>query len=191
MALSGLLRSLGFAQTRTARAQKYVRTLMEEPDENTVRALAAIADADEDHARWELRYARRAIGQLIAQRDALNDQTASDVAASLEDAHRGDIHVAAERRTVSDRQFNERLRAYSVSLADRSGSTGTSERLGRTLLNFARGMQTSSAVAIASDFCATTVLECNAALREAYGEAALPEDRRPSELGRTGGEKSK
>jgi hypothetical protein len=156
---------------------------MSEPDALAVDALAGVGDADEDHARWELRYARRAIGQLIAQRDALDDRTASDVAAALEDAHRTDALVAPERRPISDRQFNDRLRAYGNALADRSGKAGTSERLGRALLIFALAPATGgSALAFASDFCATTVLECNAALREIYGEAALPEDRRPSEL---------
>ena len=166
-----------------ARARTYVNTLMQEPDAAAVTALAGVGDADEDHARWELRYARRAIGQLIAQRDALDDRTASDVAAALEEAHRTDVHVAPERRAVSDRQFNDRLRQYGSALADRSGKAGTSERLGRALLVFAMAPATGgTGLELAAEFCAAAVLECNAALRHIYGEAALPEDRRPSEL---------
>jgi hypothetical protein len=181
--LSKLLGSLRFEQSRDARARKFVATLMTDPPDADAHALAAVTDADEDHARWELRYARRAIGQLIAQRDALDDRTASDVAAALADAHRTDPHVAPERRAISDRQFNDRLRAYGNALADRSGKAGTSERFGRALLTFALApAMGASAVALASELCAAMVLESNAALREIYGEAALPEDRRPSEL---------
>jgi hypothetical protein len=181
--LPGVLTAWRFEQGRSARARKYVATLMKDPEPALVASLAAVADADEDHARWELRYARRALGQLIAQRDALDDRTAPDVAAALEDAHRTDPLVAPERRAISDKQFNDRLRAYGNALADRSGKAGTSERLGRALLVFALAPSTGgSALAIAAEFCAATVLECNAALREIYGEAALPEDRRPSEL---------
>jgi hypothetical protein len=145
---------------------------MRDPDEGDVVALAGVGDADEDHARWELRYARRAIGQLIAQRDALDDRTASDVAAALEDAHRSDPQIAPERRAISDRQFNDRLRAYGDALADRSGPAGTSERLGRALLMFSLSpAMGASATAFASDWCAGMIIECNSALREIYGEA--------------------
>lgn len=178
-----LLASLRFEQNRGARARKFVAMLTKEPADAEVSALSAVTDADDDHARWELRYARRATGQLIAQRDALDDRTASDVAAALADAHRTDPLVAPERRAISDRQFNDRLRAYGAALADRTGKAGTSERLGRALLTFARAPSMGpSAVALAAELCASMVLDCNAALREIYGEAALPEDRRPSEL---------
>lgn len=181
--LARLFGSLRFEHDRDAQARKFVATLMREPADADVSALAAVTDADDDHARWELRYARRAIGQLIAQRDALDDRTASDVASALEDAHRTDPHVAPQRRAIADRQFNDRLRAYGNAFADRAGKIGTSERLGRALLTFALapGMG-ASAIALAAELCATMVLEANASLREIYGEAALPEDRRPSEL---------
>ena len=172
---------------REARAQRYVRYVMAEPGDELVRALAAVADGDDDHARWELRYARRAIGLLVSERDALNDQTSSDVAAALDTAHRADPRIAADRRPIAERQLNERLSEYRNALADRSGTAATAERLGRVLLSFARGRTESPdtvalAVALAADLAATIVAESNAALRENYGEASLPDDIRPSEV---------
>ena len=66
------------------KADTYVASLMREPAEADVEWLARTATrGDADHARWELRYARRALGLIVAQRDALDDKTGSDVARTL------------------------------------------------------------------------------------------------------------
>ncbi len=66
------------------RAAAYVRTLSGEPEAADVDGLARdVTRGDVDHARWELRYARRALGLLVAGRDALDDRTASVVAREL------------------------------------------------------------------------------------------------------------
>ena len=58
------------------RATTYVSALFAEPSEADVEWLSLHGtDCDTDHARWELRYARRALGLLGAQRDALDDRT--------------------------------------------------------------------------------------------------------------------
>ncbi|MBI1810184.1 MAG: hypothetical protein HYR75_09830, partial [Gemmatimonadetes bacterium] len=56
---------------RKRRAGAFLAALRREPDDADVRWLAdAAAQGDVDHARWELRYARLALGVLTAQRDA-------------------------------------------------------------------------------------------------------------------------
>src|SRR4051812_34449050 len=78
------------------KADAYVATLMKEPADDDVRWLTTSATkGDADHARWELRYARRALGLIIAQRDALDDKTASVVARTLSDAIARDRSVDA------------------------------------------------------------------------------------------------
>ena len=67
---------------------------------------------DADHAAWELRYLRRALGILVAQRDALDDRTPSEVLRTLASRMARDPNVDGELRELADRQFNARLSAY-------------------------------------------------------------------------------
>ncbi len=121
MSLAGLFGSWRAERGRAARALRYVASAMGEPDDAAVQALASAGDSDQDHARWELRYARRAIALLVSERDALDDQTSSDVAAALDAAHHSDPRVAPDRREVAGRQLNDRIREYRAALQDRSG----------------------------------------------------------------------
>lgn len=183
MSLAALFGSWRAERGRAVRARQYVTLAMAEPTGEAVRALASAGDGDEDHARWELRYARRAVALLVSERDALDDRTGSDVAAALEIAHRGDLRVAPDRREIAERQLNDRLLEYRAALHDRSGTSAAAERLGRVLLKFARASaMPPPSVAMAADLAGTMVGECNQALREKYGEASLPENIRPSEL---------
>ncbi|MEJ7810498.1 MAG: hypothetical protein WKG32_08845, partial [Gemmatimonadaceae bacterium] len=105
------------------RAAAYVGILFEEPRDEDVTWLASHgAGGDADHARWELRYARRALGLLSAERDALDDRTASVVARALASALARDPHVAAGKLRVAERQLNARLRAYGEALGNREGA---------------------------------------------------------------------
>lgn len=177
------LRAWREVRGREGRAREYVATLMTEPPADFCVQLAAAGDGDEDHARWELRYARRAIGLLIAERDALDDRTSSEVAAELSVAHGADANIAPDRREIADRQLNDRLRGYRAAMADRSGTARTAERLAVTLLRFAGAPPgKSEAVPFAADVTGAMVLECNASLRKAFGEASLPADVKPSEI---------
>ena len=183
MSLAGLFGSWRAERGRAARARRYVASAMAEPSDEAVRDLASAGDADHDHARWELRYARRAFALLVSQRDALDDRTGSDVAAALEVAQRGDLRVAPDRREIAGRHLNDRLRDYHAALHDRSASMATSERMGRVLLKFARASaMPPSTITMAAELAGTMLAECNQVLREIYGEVSLPENVRPSEL---------
>lgn len=169
-------------RTLRQRALAYVATLMREPDEADVRWLAALSmSGDVDHARWELRYARRVLGYQVAARDALDDRTASVVAEALTSAVRRDPQVAADKHAVVERQLNVRLRGYADALMVRGGEP-TAARLARVLLSFAgvRDPNDRAALARAGELLSAVLGDANDALREAFGAAALPEDVAPS-----------
>jgi hypothetical protein len=168
---------------RRRRASAVVAVLMREPDAADVAWLAdAAANGDEDHARWELRYARAALGLLVAQRDALDDRTSAEVAAAYTAALEDDPRIAVDRRDLADRQFNERLLAYREALQGKGGPLSSADRIGRCLLAFASdGARTAGTpLAYAIELLERYAEEASAALRDAYGEAKLPEDVKPS-----------
>ena len=166
------------------KAERYVATLMAEPGLDDVNWLASQATrGDMDHARWELRYAKRALGLLAAQRDALDDRTGSVVARTLDEAFARDANIATDMLDVAERQFNARLAAYRDVLGARGGGA-LQPRLGQTLFAFAGGAfrhvddNITRAGALVSGYLA----EANAALRDAFGAASLPENVSPSSL---------
>lgn len=166
------------------RADDYVAALLRDPTEGDVAWLAEVATrGDVDHARWELRYARRALGLLAAQRDALDDRTGSVVAAAMAEAIERDPAIAPEMQELSDRQFNARLSAYGDVLASRPGAP-LALRLGQMLLAFSGGPigSRSGEVARAGELLARYMAEANEQLRERFGAASLPEDVAPSAL---------
>jgi hypothetical protein len=178
-----------FARWRAERelqrkAATYVAALFHEPAPADVEWLTANATrGDVDHAQWELRYARRALGLIAAQRDALNDRTASVVAREISQAFARDQHIAAGMIETAERQFNARLSAYRDGLAARAGAP-TPIRMGQTLFAFAGGsfrLQDDNIVR-AGELLATYLTEANAALRESFGVAELPEDVAPSQV---------
>src|SRR5215207_4290118 len=133
-----------FARWRAERelqrkAAGFVGVLFQDPDQEDVAWLASsAARGDVDHAAWELRYARRALGLIAAQRDALDDRTASIVARQISEAFIGDRHIAAGMVETAERQFNARLSAYRDGLAAKAGAP-TQIRMGQTLFAFAGG----------------------------------------------------
>jgi hypothetical protein len=181
-----LLRQWRHSRSERARGAAFVETLFHEPDEADVRWLATNGTGgDEDHARWELRYARRAMGMITAQRDALDDRTASVVAHAMDEAIGRDTSVARGKLSVAKSQLNARLAGYSDALSNREGA-GTGWHLGRTLLRFAgrREAVAPDAVAEAGALLARYLAEANAALRENFGAASLPDHVTPSALNR-------
>lgn len=178
-----------FARWRAERdfqrkAERFVERLLAEPEDQDVRWLASMATrGDTDHARWELRYARRSLGLLTAERDALDDRTGSAVARALAAATAHDPQVAAEMQEIAERQFNARLSAYRDALAARAGAA-TGARLGQTLFAFAGGSfrQVDEQIARGGDLLGRYLTDANTALRETFGKASLPENVPPSAL---------
>jgi hypothetical protein len=169
------------------KADAYVGALMREPADSDVQWLAISATrGDVDHARWELRYARRALGLIIAQRDALDDKTGSVVARTLADAMARDRSVDASTIEIAERQFNARISAYRDSLDARSSTIPVSTRLGQTLFAFSGGAfrDAKDDVARGGDLLSVYAAEANEALRGAFGTAQLPENIPPSAVGR-------
>jgi hypothetical protein len=173
------------ARALRARATAFVATLCREPAADEVQWLAQHGTSgDVDYARWELRYARRAMGLLTAQRDALDDRTASLVARALAAALTRDPAIGTGKLKVAERQFNVRLAAYADALSNRQGA-GTGWHLGRTLLRFAGRREGTSpeVVAHAGEIVAGYLAAANGALRDQFGVASLPDEVPPSRLG--------
>jgi hypothetical protein len=167
------------------RAAGFVSALWAEPADADVAWLAGAATGgDLDHARWELRYARRALGLLVAQRDALDDRTGSLVAGEVGQALTRDPAVAVDMVPLAERQFNDRLAAYRDALRQRSAEP-VGARLGRVLLVFAGSVRAARGAGLqqAGEILARYLEETNALLRARFGEVDLPDDVRPSELG--------
>ena len=159
-----------------------MRAIMEEPAAADVEWLTEAATAgDADRARWELRYLRRALGLLVAQRDALDDRTASSVARLLAESASADRNVAAAMIRVAERQFDERLSAYREMMALRGHADAMPERLGRTVLLLAGAPRVGQAdVAQAAALVDRYLEESAERLRDAFGAATLPEGSPPA-----------
>jgi hypothetical protein len=169
---------------RQRRAAEYVALLMHEPDEADAAWLSDVATrGDLDHARWELRYLRRALGQVVAERHALDDVTGSEVARQLDAAAARDPNIARDLLELAERQYNARLSAYRDGL-DARGGAPTTVRLGQTLLAFAGGAfrQRDEVVHRAGALADAEVDRAASALRDAFGVAQLPDDLPPSAL---------
>src|SRR6476620_5515603 len=164
----------------------YVAALLAEPAPEEVVWLAAGATrGDADHAVWELRYLRRALGILIAQRDALDDRTPSEVLRALLHRMQKDHNVDEELIDLAERQFNARLSAYRDAFTSRGHGT-PAIRVAQNLLAFSGGPIRADDPAVqrgtllVSEYLAAS----NAALQASFGKAELPEDVQPSKVGR-------
>jgi hypothetical protein len=181
-----LFRSFRDDLALTKRSGAYASTLMQEPSTADVEWLAASATrGDLDHALWELRYLRRAIGILVAQRDALDDRTASEVLRALGERMTKDPNVDAELRGLADRQFNARLGAYRDAFTSRGLGT-PALRVAQNLLAFAGGpiRADDPVVQRGAMLVAEYVTSANDTLRATFGQAELPDDVAPSKLAR-------
>ena len=164
----------------------YVATLMTEPEAGDVEWLSRHATrGDTDHATWELRYLRRALGILVAQRDALDDRTPSEVLRTLSARMERDPNVDVDLRELADRQFNARLSAYRDAFTSRGHGT-PAIRVAQNLLAFAGGpIRAEDPVVVRGAALVTDYLTMMGdALRASFGTAELPEDMPPSQVGR-------
>ena len=164
----------------------YVGSLMTEPAAGEVKWLAGCATrGDDDHATWELRYLRRALGILVAQRDALDDRTPSEVLRALSTRMERDPNVDGDLRELADRQFNARLSAYRDAFTSRGyGTPGT--RVAQNLLAFAGGpIRADDPVVIrGAELVTEYLVAAGDALRASFGTAELPDDVPPSQVTR-------
>ncbi|MGQ0643586.1 MAG: hypothetical protein ACT4P6_22800 [Gemmatimonadaceae bacterium] len=183
--MAGALFSRWRSEWRLRRqAAAYAVALRQEPADADVQWVAADAtQADMDRARWELRYARMALGLLAAERDALDDLTPSLVAREVATAMHSDRRVAAQMVKIAEQQFNERLSAYRHALNDRAATSAVNDRIGDMFLRLADAAPPNAETrARASAFVGRLLDEANAALRENFGAAVLPPDVQPSTL---------
>lgn len=173
------------ARERDRRAKIVAEGFGREPDAADVAWLAeAAANGDEDHARWELRYARAALGLLSAQRDALDDRTPAEIARAITALLERDPRIAEDCRDLAAQQFNDRLLAYREARSLRGGPITAPDAVGRCLLAFASdGARTAGApLAYAIELLEKYSTETTDLLRQTYGEASLPDDVPPSVL---------
>lgn len=138
------------------------------------------AGGNERLAMRELQFARRAIGLIVAERDALDDRTASDVAHELA----AEISSEGRRDSTTGRAWSERWRAYTGALAMRGSTESPAARLARVMLA-GSGLEapTHEQLVRGTQYVLAVRSAANEALRTAYGSANLPEDVRPSALG--------
>jgi hypothetical protein len=166
------------ARAQRHRVEQYLNHLLREPDDEVMGWLMALAP-DAGTARREYHFARRAIGLIVAERDALDDRTLADVTHQL-----APVLAAEARRAPADGlAWAERWRAYVGALAVRGSVEAPAARLARVMLS-AAGVDPSAhgAMARATQFVQETRAAMNEALRHAFGAASLPEDVRPSAL---------
>lgn len=181
-----LFRSFRDDRTLLRRSAAFAQHLMSEPTAEQVEWLSTVATrGDVDHARWELRYLRRAIGILVAQRDALDDRTPSEVLRALLHRMQKDVNVDPALRDLAERQFDARLGAYRDAFTSRGHGT-PALRVAQNLLAFAGGPIRSDdpVVQRGEEIVTETIGVASDALRDTFGVVELPEDVSPSRLAR-------
>ena len=166
------------ARERKRRAANYLRALLTPPDATDVAWLTTLT-GDRAVAERELTFARRALGLIVAERDALDDRTASDVARALSDV----IGRETRRAVVDTSLWTARRKAYTAAMTVRGQPEAPTVRFGRVLLEGAGvGHPSHAALAGAARFVQSTRTQANETLRAVFGEASLPEDVRPSAI---------
>jgi hypothetical protein len=181
-----LFRSFRDDRALLRKSAAFATVLMAEPSAAVVEWLSSIATrGDVDHARWELRYLRRSIGILVAQRDALDDRTPSEVMRALLHRMQKDPNVDGALRDLAERQFNARLGAYRDAFTSRGHGT-PALRVAQNLLAFAGGpiRGDDPVVQRGAELVADSVASANDALRANFGAADLPDDVSPSQVAR-------
>lgn len=179
-----LFRSFRDDRALLRKSAAYAAVLMQEPAAPDVEWLSSNATrGDTDHAQWELRYLRRSLGILVAQRDALDDRTHSEVLRALLHRMNKDRNVDADLTDLAERQFNARLSAYRDAFTSR-GHGVPAMRVAQNLLAFSGGPIRSDdpAVQKGAELVSEYLTLANAALTSSFGRAQLPEDVEPSRM---------
>lgn len=174
----GLLSEWKATRERRRRAEMYLEGRLAPPNPADVTWLEQLT-GNSALATRELMYARRAVGLLVAERDALDDLTASDVAHALNAA----LESRAMKLVGTQAEWAARWRAYAETMAARGHNEVPTLRLARVLLRGAGVPDPNEAIlARATQFFTADRADANEALRDAFGVATLPEDVRPSAL---------
>lgn len=166
------------SRERRLRAEQYLGTVLREPPAAELQWLQSLGIPSQ-RAMQELRFCRRAIGLIVAERDALDDRTAADVAHLLAPVIAGE----GRRDPAHGDAWAERWRAYTAALAVRGSTESPAVRLARVMLA-ALGLPEPMPEVLqhATRYVMETRGQCNESLRAAYGVATLPEDVKPSTL---------
>jgi hypothetical protein len=167
------------AEQRRRAAQIYVQDATAEPDEEDVRWLASVV-GDDDRARWELRYARRAAALLVAEREALDDATGSLVAREMRQALQMDRSVAAGMVAVAERQLGQRLTSLRTAFNDRTPGETPDLRVARALLDRLGVRDVTANIPRVAAIVRKYHEASQESLRRAFGIASVPEDQPPS-----------
>ncbi len=174
----GMLGDWRATRERRRRAASYLHALLPTSDPADLQWLSALCGSA-PVAERELAFARRALALISAERDALDDQTASDVAHELmavtDEESRRDAESAA--------LWPVRFRGYTDALAVRGVVEAPAMRLAKVLLGGA-GLATPTAEQISrATQCVQGIrAKANEALRAVFGSASLPDDVRPSAI---------
>ena len=177
----GFLANRREAKRRQDAAERYLASVLRPADAEDVRWLSEIAGSSDETVRRELGFALRAIALIVAERDALDDRTAADVAHAIE------ALVAREARTRAGEldAWIDHWREYADALAARGMHEPPLRRIARVLLRRVGVTEPQSPQLVRVVGIVTRDrLAANEALREAFGTASLPEDRAPSDVWR-------
>lgn len=174
----GFLAEWRATRERRRLAESYLRRVLTPVDGGDVEWLATIA-ASRSTAERELVFAKRAIGLIVAERDALDDRTASDVVHALSPMVESEARGSAEH----GRLWLARRREYATALSTRGQTEAPAMRLARVLLAGA-GLADPGPDELmrATRLVQSERSRANDALRLVFGEASLPEDVRPSAM---------
>ena len=165
------------ARRRRRSAAAYLERVSQEGGTDSALWLSSVGG--DERAASELLFLRRALALIVAERDALDDRTASDVAHGLASV----IAREAQDNSETGRRWVDRWREYTAALAVRGSAESPSARLARVLLRGA-GVETINAdtLATTTSVVHSTRVQANEALRAAFGVASLPDDVRPSAM---------
>jgi len=174
----GMLGEWRATRERRRLAALYLQSLLTAAEPSDVQWLTTLA-GDAEVARRELTFARRALALIVAERDALDDRTASDVAHELTTL----TDQESRRDAAAGATWLTRWKSFTEALAVRGVSDAPAVRLARVLLAGAGlSAPTGEQVARATQCIHGMRGKANEALRAVFGVASLPDDVRPSAI---------
>lgn len=165
-----------------AGAKTYVARIVVDPATGDAEWLSSFTNGDVDHAAWELRYLRFAVGLIAARQYALEDRLPAMVSHELVAEFARDKRIAAANLAMAESQFNTRLRTYTEAFHARVLAEGWDRRLGRALLELTGpAIRDDASVTRAAQIAQSYFDEAGEALHKSFGVTTLPEHITPSE----------